>query len=63
MVSEIAINGWFASLRKVCGRAEHHGGKAWESKIVHLMAARKQRKRKGLGAGHVPRAPPPVAYF
>jgi hypothetical protein len=45
MVSEVSVHGQPASLFLDCGEAEHHGGKAWRSKVAHLLLVRKQREK------------------
>jgi hypothetical protein len=46
MVLEALVHGLLAPLLWACGEAERHGSRSvWQSKAVHLMAARKQRTR------------------
>lgn len=46
-VSKVSVQ--LAPLFLVYGEAEHHSRRGWWSRDAHLMAARKQRKRKGRG--------------
>jgi hypothetical protein len=42
MVLELSVHS--QSIVPGCGEAEHHGGRAWRSKVAHLIEAEKQRE-------------------
>jgi hypothetical protein len=47
--SEVSIHIPWLHFFWVYGKAEHHGGSAWRSKVAHLTAARKQREKNKKG--------------
>jgi hypothetical protein len=42
---------------------KHHGRREWQIKTAHLMAARKQREKKGQGQDTPFKVMSPVTYF
>jgi hypothetical protein len=61
MVSEVLVDGQLVPLFLDWSEAEYHNRSVWQSKVSHLMVAKKHRD-KGLGQDIAFKNMPPVTY-